>query len=91
MHPAFAPTETQNQNRVPANPVGRPGRRAELANVRMKVGLFIPCYIDAFFPDVGVASLEGLGCSVVPARPASRKSAGVTRRTRAARRRATAV
>jgi L-lactate dehydrogenase complex protein LldE len=24
----------------------------------MKVGLFIPCYIDAFFPEVGVASLE---------------------------------
>jgi len=25
----------------------------------MKVGLFIPCYVDAFFPEVGVASLEG--------------------------------
>jgi L-lactate dehydrogenase complex protein LldE len=24
----------------------------------MKVGLFIPCYIDAFFPEVGVATLE---------------------------------
>jgi L-lactate dehydrogenase complex protein LldE len=24
----------------------------------MKVGLFIPCYVDAFFPEVGVASLE---------------------------------
>jgi L-lactate dehydrogenase complex protein LldE len=33
----------------------------------MKVGLFIPCYIDAFFPEVGVATLElleRLGCSV---------------------------
>ncbi|ELS00030.1 (Fe-S)-binding protein [Gloeocapsa sp. PCC 73106] len=24
----------------------------------MKVGLFIPCYIDAFFPDVAIATLE---------------------------------
>ena len=24
----------------------------------MRVGLFIPCYIDAFFPEVGVATLE---------------------------------
>jgi hypothetical protein len=24
----------------------------------MKVGLFIPCYIDAFFPEVGIATLE---------------------------------
>jgi L-lactate dehydrogenase complex protein LldE len=24
----------------------------------VKVGLFIPCYIDAFFPEVGVATLE---------------------------------
>src|SRR5215510_13470635 len=33
----------------------------------MKVGLFVPCYIDAFFPEVGVATLElleKLGCSV---------------------------
>ena len=33
----------------------------------MKVALFIPCYIDAFFPDVGIATLELLerfGCSV---------------------------
>ena len=33
----------------------------------MKVGLFIPCYIDAFFPEVGVATLElleRLGCAV---------------------------
>jgi L-lactate dehydrogenase complex protein LldE len=33
----------------------------------MKVGLFIPCYVDAFFPEVGVAKLELLerfGCSI---------------------------
>ncbi len=24
----------------------------------MKVGLFVPCYVDAFFPEVGVATLE---------------------------------
>ncbi|MCB1535443.1 MAG: (Fe-S)-binding protein, partial [Rhodoblastus sp.] len=24
----------------------------------MKVGLFIPCFIDAYFPEVGVATLE---------------------------------
>jgi L-lactate dehydrogenase complex protein LldE len=33
----------------------------------MNIGLFIPCYIDAFFPEVGVATLqllERLGCSV---------------------------
>jgi L-lactate dehydrogenase complex protein LldE len=33
----------------------------------MSMGLFIPCYIDAFFPEVGIATLElleKLGCSV---------------------------
>ncbi len=33
----------------------------------MRVGLFIPCYIDAFFPEVGIATLElleRLGCTV---------------------------
>lgn len=33
----------------------------------MKVGLFIPCYVDAFFPEVGIATLElleRLGCAV---------------------------
>jgi L-lactate dehydrogenase complex protein LldE len=33
----------------------------------MKVALFIPCYIDAFFPEVGIATLELLerfGCQV---------------------------
>jgi L-lactate dehydrogenase complex protein LldE len=32
----------------------------------MNVTLFIPCYIDAFFPQVGIATLElleRLGCS----------------------------
>jgi L-lactate dehydrogenase complex protein LldE len=24
----------------------------------MRSGLFIPCYIDAFFPEVGIAALE---------------------------------
>jgi L-lactate dehydrogenase complex protein LldE len=34
----------------------------------MRVGLFIPCYVDAFFPDVGIATLqllERLGIDVV--------------------------
>jgi L-lactate dehydrogenase complex protein LldE len=33
----------------------------------MKVGLFIPCYIDQFYPQVGIATLEvleRLGCDV---------------------------
>jgi Fe-S oxidoreductase len=33
----------------------------------MRVGLFIPCYVDAFHPEVGVATLElleRLGCDV---------------------------
>ncbi len=33
----------------------------------MRIGLFVPCYIDAFFPEVGVATLElleRLGCDV---------------------------
>lgn len=24
----------------------------------MKIGLFIPCFIDAFFPEVGIATLQ---------------------------------
>ena len=24
----------------------------------MKVALFVPCYVDAFFPEVGIATLE---------------------------------
>ena len=34
----------------------------------MQVGLFIPCYIDQFYPQVGIASLElleKLGCQVI--------------------------
>ena len=34
----------------------------------MKAGLFIPCYVDAFFPAVGIATLqllERLGLEVV--------------------------
>jgi len=33
----------------------------------MKIGLFIPCYIDQFYPDVGLATVELLeqaGCTV---------------------------
>ena len=33
----------------------------------MRVALFVPCYIDAFFPEVGIATLElleRLGCTV---------------------------
>jgi L-lactate dehydrogenase complex protein LldE len=33
----------------------------------MKVGLFVPCYVDAFFPEVAIATLElleRLGCDV---------------------------
>ena len=34
----------------------------------MRVALFVPCFIDAFFPEVGIATLELLervGCEVV--------------------------
>ena len=34
----------------------------------MIVGLFIPCYVDQFYPQVGIATLELLekvGCTVV--------------------------
>ncbi len=34
----------------------------------MKVGLFIPCYIDQFYPQVGIATLqllEKLGCEII--------------------------
>ena len=34
----------------------------------MRVGLFIPCYVDQFYPEVGIATLELLekfGCQVV--------------------------
>ncbi|MDR1562360.1 MAG: (Fe-S)-binding protein, partial [Dysgonamonadaceae bacterium] len=35
---------------------------------RYRIGLFIPCYIDIFYPQVGVATLrllEGLGQEVI--------------------------
>ena len=35
--------------------------------IAMKVALFVPCYVDAFFPEVGIATLElleRLGCEV---------------------------
>src|SRR5260221_8426738 len=34
----------------------------------MKVGLFIPCYVDQFYPQVGIATLQLLekyGCEVI--------------------------
>lgn len=34
----------------------------------MRVGLFIPCYVDQFYPQVAIATLElpeRLGCEVV--------------------------
>jgi len=43
------------------------GNRQRSRSPRMKVGLFIPCYVDAFFPEVGIATLELLerfGCEV---------------------------
>ena len=33
----------------------------------MKIGLFIPCYIDAIYPEVGVATLELLEKLLRPA------------------------
>jgi len=42
-------------------------RSGELKVVSMKVALFVPCYVDAFFPEVGIATLElleRLGCEV---------------------------
>lgn len=36
--------------------------------MKKKVGLFVPCYVDQFYPQVGIASLElleKLGCEVV--------------------------
>ena len=29
-----------------------------IGRTQMRVGLFIPCYIDAFFPEVGIATLQ---------------------------------
>ena len=44
-----------------------PGRMRIRVSRRMKVALFVPCYVDAFFPEVGIATLElleRLGCEV---------------------------
>ncbi len=39
-----------------------------MQHIKMKVALFIPCYIDQFYPDVAIATLqllEKFGCEVV--------------------------
>ena len=44
------------------------GRDAGKGESGMRVGLLIPCYVDAFFPDVGIATLqllERLGIDVI--------------------------
>ena len=48
--------------KIPAGDGWMSGERAP-----MKIGLFIPRYVDAFFPEVGIATLQLLersGCSV---------------------------
>jgi L-lactate dehydrogenase complex protein LldE len=30
----------------------------EMKDSQMRIGLFMPCFIDAFFPEVGMATLE---------------------------------
>ncbi len=43
----------------------------------MRVGLFIPCYVDAFFPEVGVATLEILErCGIEVAYPLEQTCCG---------------
>ncbi len=43
----------------------------------MRVGLFIPCYVDAFFPEVGIATLEILErCGVEVAYPLDQTCCG---------------
>src|SRR5262249_42904441 len=47
---------------------GRRVRPAPARDGHMRVGLFIPCYVDAFLPEVGIATLElleRLGVEVV--------------------------
>ena len=39
-------------------PTMRGVTRASVKEVNMCVGLFIPCYTDAFEPEVGIATLE---------------------------------
>ena len=41
--------------------------QAAVPRLRMRIALFIPCYIDQFYPQVGVAALrvlERFGCEV---------------------------
>src|SRR5580698_10597013 len=38
--------------------VGEHFRHCSRTGVSMRIGLFVPCYIDAFFPEVGIATLE---------------------------------
>jgi hypothetical protein len=50
------------ENKIPAGDGWMSGERAA-----MKIGLFIPRRVDAFFPEVGIATLQLLerpGCSV---------------------------
>lgn len=42
----------------------------------MRIGLFVPCYTDAFFPEVGIATLELL--ERMPRNTPGRDSAGAT-------------
>jgi Fe-S oxidoreductase len=37
---------------------GRASATPDEQRGKMRIGLFIPCYIDAFFPEVGIATLE---------------------------------
>src|SRR3981189_1944710 len=44
---------------VTASSKARPVQPRTIPKERcMRIGLFIPCYIDAFFPEVGIATLE---------------------------------
>src|ERR1700716_3759698 len=45
------------RRRLPPWP-GSTSRNVKSKEVQMRIGLFIPCYIDAFFPKVGIATLE---------------------------------
>jgi hypothetical protein len=39
-------------------PTMRTVTRASVKEISMRAGLFIPCYMDAFEPEVGIAMLE---------------------------------
>jgi Fe-S oxidoreductase len=48
-------------------PTMRRATRASIKKASMRIGLFIPCYMGAFEPEVGIATLElleKLGCTV---------------------------